>query len=201
MPRRLAGTAGGGAAPAPRVAAPRASPRSRARRLRSGTVVAVPDRSARAGQRHAVHGAGGRARRYRPFHRPRRPRSGCPACSGLGPDRITLTSAVAPSRPWPRGEVEADPGTRRTLAALLSVLGRDWAAHGTPRPRGTAGWGARLAESGLGRLALGLRARRVDSFAALRACSGRATRSCASATGPPPRGPTSGTSGSTCSSA
>jgi hypothetical protein len=108
---------------------------------------------------------------------------------GVGPDRITLTSAVAPSRPWPRGEVEADPGTRRTLAALLSVLGRDWAAHGTPRPRGTAGWGARLAESGLGRLALGLRARRVDSLAALRGMLGACDTILCLGNGPSSEGP------------
>jgi hypothetical protein len=51
---------------------------------------------------------------------------------------------------------------------VISVLGRDWTALGTPRPRGPLGWGARLAGSRPGRLVLGLRAHRIDSLAALR---------------------------------
>jgi 3-Deoxy-D-manno-octulosonic-acid transferase (kdotransferase) len=84
----------------------------------------------------------------------------------FAPDRVTVTSDVARSRFRIEGDV--DSGASRTLAALLSVLGRDWAALGTPRPRGPAGWGARLAESWPGRLALGFRAHRIDSLAALR---------------------------------
>jgi hypothetical protein len=88
---------------------------------------------------------------------------------GIAPDRITVAGAAGPSRSWPREQTEADPEPGRALAALLAVVGRDWAALGTPRPRGLAGWGARLAETAPGRLALGVRARRIDSLAALRA--------------------------------
>ena len=86
----------------------------------------------------------------------------------FAPDRVTVTGDVAgPGSRFPVGR-DVDSGASRTLAALLSVLGRDWAALGTPRPRGPAGWGARLAESWPGRLALGFRAHRIESLATLR---------------------------------
>jgi 3-deoxy-D-manno-octulosonic-acid transferase-like protein len=87
---------------------------------------------------------------------------------GIAPDRITVADTVALPPPGTHIEVRTDPVTRRTLAALISVVGRDWAALGTPRPRGPVGWATRLVESRLGRLVPGLRARRIDSLAVLR---------------------------------
>ena len=81
---------------------------------------------------------------------------------GIGPDRLTVTDDTAPAH------ASAEPGIGRTLAALTSVLGRDWAALGTPRPGGPVGWVPRLAESRLGERVLGWRARRIASLGALR---------------------------------
>jgi hypothetical protein len=58
------------------------------------------------------------------------------------------------------------------LAILLPLLRRDWAALGTPRPRGGTGWLYRLLDSRPGQLALRTGARRIDSLEALRTLLG-----------------------------
>ena len=86
---------------------------------------------------------------------------------GVAPERIAVTAAPSP----PAGTeavAGTDPAARRALAAVTSVLGRDWAALGTPRPHGPVAWASRLLESRLGRLALRVPARRIDSLALLR---------------------------------
>jgi hypothetical protein len=70
------------------------------------------------------------------------------------------------------GPETPDPVTDRCVALLLPLLHFDWAALGTSRPQGSARWLNRLLDSRPGRLALQIRAHRIDSLDALRATLG-----------------------------
>lgn len=90
---------------------------------------------------------------------------------GVAPARIS----VAESGPAARVSDGHDPpgaGSEPRLALLLPLLRLDWAARGTPRPRGSARWLHRLLDSRPGRLALRAGAHRMDSLDAVRAALG-----------------------------
>ena len=90
---------------------------------------------------------------------------------GVAPAQISLAGSWAAARPSD-GHGPLDAAADPRLAPLLSLLRLDWAALGTSRPQGSADWLYRLLDSRPGRLALQIRARRVDSLDALRATLG-----------------------------
>ena len=90
---------------------------------------------------------------------------------GVAAARIDLAGSREADGPNP-GRGARDASTDARLALLLPLLRRDWAALGTPRPRGGTGWLYRLLDSRPGRLALRAGAHRIDSLEALRTLLG-----------------------------
>ena len=79
--------------------------------------------------------------------------------SVIGPAGVAV-----PSDASGRADAAEDP----RLRLLLPLLRLDWAARGTPRPRGGTGWLYRWLDSRPGRLALRAGAQRIDSLDAVR---------------------------------
>jgi 3-Deoxy-D-manno-octulosonic-acid transferase (kdotransferase) len=88
-----------------------------------------------------------------------------PAAAEMLRARGIATDAITVAAPPPGARPVTSAGWAPPLSALVA---RDWARLGTPRPRGIGGWAPRLLDSPLGRRALGLRARRIETLEALR---------------------------------
>ncbi len=91
---------------------------------------------------------------------------------GIPPARVTIASPAG-AVPSTDGHAPADAAADPRLRLLLPLLRLDWSAQGTPRPRGGgAAWLRRCLDSGPGRLAIRMGARRLDSLDAVRAALG-----------------------------
>lgn len=89
---------------------------------------------------------------------------------GVPPARVSVTGPAGVAVPSDAtGRADAADPRLRLLSPLLRL---DWAARGTPRPRGGTGWLYRWLDSRPGRLALRARAQRIDSLEAARTILG-----------------------------